>query len=189
MLFTPSPAAVISPNLNGWTTASWEWAEEGRNQNKRLHQPSSGWRWLQGRGQHRGTLIGGCLDVLDWLRGAPVWPEPSVWRDSILFLETSEDQPSPKLVTYMLRAIAATGALKEVRGILYGRPHGVEAGFQAYDDALLSVLAELDLTSLPLITRMDFGHTDPKFVLPLGVTAEIDCDDKKIRLLESPTIW
>jgi muramoyltetrapeptide carboxypeptidase LdcA involved in peptidoglycan recycling len=87
----------------------------------------------------------------------------------------------------MLRALAATGALEEVRGILYGRPYGDEASFEAYDDDLLRVLAELKLPSLPVITRMDFGHTDPKFVLPIGVEAEIDCDGKQIRLLESAT--
>jgi len=88
-----------------------------------------------------------------------------------------------------LRALAATGALNEARGILYGRPFGDEAKFEVYDDALLKVLAELGLSSLPLVTRMDFGHTDPKFILPIGVEAEIDCDRQQIRLLESPTIW
>jgi muramoyltetrapeptide carboxypeptidase LdcA involved in peptidoglycan recycling len=87
----------------------------------------------------------------------------------------------------MLRSLAATGALKEIRGILYGRPYGDEADFQAYDDALLRVLFEVGLTSLPVITRMDFGHTDPKFTLPIGVMAEIDCDLRQIRLIESPT--
>lgn len=106
VLFTPSPSVLISPNSDGWTIASWDWADEKRNQKRRQLQPCSGWRWLQGSGQHRGSLIGGCLDVMDWLRGTPVWPEPSVWRNSILFLETSEDQPSPKLVTYMLRSLA-----------------------------------------------------------------------------------
>jgi muramoyltetrapeptide carboxypeptidase LdcA involved in peptidoglycan recycling len=89
----------------------------------------------------------------------------------------------------MLRSLAATGALNEVQGILYGRPYGDEMSFQEHDDALLCVLAELGLTSLPVITRMDFGHTDPKFALPIGVAAEIDCDVRQIRLLESPTIW
>jgi muramoyltetrapeptide carboxypeptidase LdcA involved in peptidoglycan recycling len=89
----------------------------------------------------------------------------------------------------MLRSLAATGALNEVQGILYGRPYGDETSFQGHDDALLRVLAELGLTSLPVITRMDFGHTDPKFTLPIGVAAEIDCDVRQIRLLESPTIW
>ena len=189
MLFNPSPSPLISPNSDGWTIASWDWGDERRNEKTRQHRPSTGWRWLQGSGQHRGRLIGGCLDVIDWIRGTPVWPEPSVLRDSILFLETSEDQPSPTLVTYMLRSLAAAGALNDVQGILYGRPYGDEAGFQAYDDALLRVLAELKLTTLPVVTRMDFGHTDPKFVLPIGVAAEIDCDSKEIRLLEAPTIW
>jgi muramoyltetrapeptide carboxypeptidase LdcA involved in peptidoglycan recycling len=89
----------------------------------------------------------------------------------------------------MLRALAATGALSEARGILYGKPYGEETKFEAYDGALLQVLAELGLSSLPLVTRMDFGHTDPKFTLPIGVEAEIDCDRQQIRLLESPTIW
>jgi muramoyltetrapeptide carboxypeptidase LdcA involved in peptidoglycan recycling len=188
MLFTRSASVLLTPNAGGWTIASWEWGDEKRNEKKRPIQPSSGWKWLQGTGQHRGRLIGGCLEVVDWLRGTPVWPEPSLWRGSILFLETSEDQPSPTAVTYMLRSLAATGALDDVRGILYGRPYGDEAGFAAYDDALLRVLAELNLTSLPVITRMDFGHTDPKLVLPLGVAAEIDCDLQQIRLLQSPTI-
>jgi muramoyltetrapeptide carboxypeptidase LdcA involved in peptidoglycan recycling len=52
----------------------------------------------------------------------------------------------------------------------------------------LQVLAELRLGSLPLVTRMDFGHTDPKFIVPYGVEAEINCDAQHIRLLESPTI-
>jgi muramoyltetrapeptide carboxypeptidase LdcA involved in peptidoglycan recycling len=189
VLFAPSPSLSISPNSGGWTIAPMDWADEKRNEKKRELQPCSGWKWLQGSGQHRGRLIGGCLEAVDWLRGTPVWPEPSVWRGSILFLETSEDQPSPTAVTLMLRALAATGALSEARGILYGRPYGDEASFEAYDDALLRVLGELGLRSLPLITRMDFGHTDPKFVLPIGIEAEIDCDRQQLRLLESPTIW
>lgn len=45
-------------------------------------------------GRHRGRLVGGCLEVIDWLRGAPIWPDHFVWRDSIVFLEISEDAPS-----------------------------------------------------------------------------------------------
>jgi muramoyltetrapeptide carboxypeptidase LdcA involved in peptidoglycan recycling len=179
-LFTPEP----------WTCASFGWDDDRRNEKRRKLQPCSGWRWVQGRGVHRGHLIGGCLEAVDWLRGTPVWPEPSVWRNAILFLETSEDQPSPTVVTYMLRALAATGAMRDARGILLGRPYnadGNEAGFEAYDRALLRVLGELGLSSLPVITRMDFGHSDPKFVVPVGVEAEIDCDRHQIRLLEPAT--
>jgi muramoyltetrapeptide carboxypeptidase LdcA involved in peptidoglycan recycling len=187
-LFGSATSELIAPNAGGWTCASFNWDDEKRNEKRRRLQPCSGWRWLQGTGQHRGHLIGGCLEVIDWLRGAPIWPELSVWRNSILFLEISEDAPSPEAVVRMLRALAATGALRETRGILFGRPFGEEATFEGYDDAVLQVLAELGLSSLPLVTRMDFGHTDPKFVLPYGVEAEIDCDRQHIRFLESPTI-
>lgn len=182
------PPAAISPNDDGWTCASFDWGDEKRNEKRRKLQPSSRWQWLQGRGRHRGRLIGGCLDVIDWLRGTPIWPELSEWRDTILFLEISEDVPSPSSVVHMLRALAATGALHENRGILFGRPFGDETTFEAYDRALLQVLAELGLNSLPLVTRMDFGHTDPRFILPYGIEAEIDCDRQRIRFLESPTV-
>lgn len=190
LLFSPSPSTLISPNPDGWTSDSFEWGNADRNRRRRKLRPSSGWKWLQGSGLHSGRLIGGCLEVVDWLRGTAVWPEPAVWRNSILFLEVSEDQPSPTSVTYMLRSLAATGAINgEVRGILFGRPYGDESSFGAYDDALLRVLSELRLTSIPVITRMDFGHTDPKLTLPLGVAAEIDCDARQIRLTEPATLW
>ncbi|MGC1685933.1 MAG: S66 peptidase family protein [Candidatus Acidiferrales bacterium] len=182
--FTDSP---ISPNHDGWTCASFAWDDDKRNEKPRPLRRSSGWQWLQGAGCHRGHLVGGCLDVIDWLRGTPVWPDESVWRDSIIFLEISEDAPSPSVVVKMLRALAATGALREARGILFGRPYGEEAMFDEYDGAFLQVLAELKLGSLPIVTRMDFGHTDPKFVVPYGVEAEINCDAQHIRFLESAT--
>jgi muramoyltetrapeptide carboxypeptidase LdcA involved in peptidoglycan recycling len=109
-----------------------------------------------------------------------------MWQNSILFAEISEDCPTPLAVTHMLRAMAATGALDNVQGILFGRPYGDLARFTDYDRSVQQVLAELDLHDLPLVTRMDFGHTDPKFVVPYGVEAEIDCDLQQLRILESP---
>ena len=94
---------------------------------------------------------------------------------------------SPTVVTYMLRALAATGALAEARGILFGRPYGEEASFEAYDNVLLQVLGELGLRSLPVVTRMDFGRTNPKFILPLGIDAEIDCNRQQFRFVEAQT--
>jgi muramoyltetrapeptide carboxypeptidase LdcA involved in peptidoglycan recycling len=34
---------------------------------------------------------------------------------------------------------------------------------------------------------MDFGHTDPKFLVPYGIEGQIDCDARQITFLESPT--
>ena len=44
---------------------------------------SDGWHWIQGNGIHRGRLMGGCIEVLDWLRGTDVWPRREAWKDAI----------------------------------------------------------------------------------------------------------
>lgn len=186
MLMDPAVPFLIQPNQDGWTCESFDWEDPRRNEKRRSLHQVEGWQWVQGKDRHRGRLIGGCLEVMDWLRGSPVWPDPSVWQNSILFAEVSEDCPTPLAVTYMLRAMATAGALGNVRGILFGRPYGDPSCFEAYDRSVQQVLAELGLHSLPLITRMDFGHTDPKFVIPYGVEAEIDCDLRQLRILESP---
>ncbi len=44
---------------------------------------------------------------------------------------------------------------------------------------------EEKLTDIPIVTCMDFGHTDPMTVLPLGVECEIDCDAERIYIHEN----
>ena len=56
--------------------------------------------------------------------------------------------------------------------------------FGEYEEALLQVVAGRQrLVDLPVITRMDFGHTDPMFVLPYGVEAEIDCEKQRFSIV------
>ena len=47
------------------------------------------------------------------------------------------------------------------------------------------VAKEFNQTELAIVAGMDFGHTDPQFILPLGITAEVDCQNKTFKLLES----
>ena len=184
-LCSTEPIGLIIPNADGWTCERLDWAEPGlQNQPRRLNQ-CSGWHWLKGTGIRRGKLIGGCLEVIDWLRGSPVWPNLSVWQESILFVEISEEAIPPIAVVRIFRSIAATGALEATRAILFGRPYGDEKTFAAYDDALLQVCREFGLESLPLVTRMDFGHTDPMFTIPYGVEAELNCDRRELRIIDS----
>lgn len=187
-LFSSEPINLICPNENGWTVEFLEWEEPANQNRKRELQPSPGWRWLQGRGVRRGHLLGGCLEVLDWLRGSDIWPSLDQWQDAILFVETSEETPSPAAVRRYLRSLAALGILQVLAGILFARPGGQinPEKFVDYDKALLQVVAdECGVTELPIIANMDFGHTDPMSVLPLGVMAEIDCAQRTFRILES----
>lgn len=185
-LFSSDTIGEIKPSTEGWTVERLDWADPANQQIKRKLNPSSGWRFLQGNGIHRGHLIGGCIEVFDWTRGTEIFPED--WQDAILFLETSEEAPPPELVARTLRVYAAMGILSRLAGILFGRPGGdvpLEK-FEDYDNAILQVVNhEEGLTDLPVMTHMDFGHTSPMFVLPYGLQAEIDCETDRFSILEN----
>lgn len=190
-LFSAQPLGPISPNQEEWTVEPLSWADPKNQSRLRQRFPSNGWKFIQGKGIQRGPLIGGCIEVLDWLRGTPFWPTPSMWQDAILFLETSEDAPPPIAVKYYLRTYAALGILEKLSGILFGRPGGNIAPekFRDYDDVLREIVTEeAGLPDLPIITHMDFGHTEPMFVLPYGIQAEIDCDTQQFAITENAVV-
>lgn len=190
-LFSSEPVGVVEPNPDGWTAEELDWAVPENQEKKRPLNPHEGWRFLQGAGVARGRLLGGCLEVLEFLRGTEAWPGEDAWRGAILFLETSEEAPSPTVVARALRVYAAMGILGKLSGILFGKPGGdlpVER-FGEYEEAILGVVAgEEGLDDLPLVTRMDFGHTDPMFVLPYGVEAEIDCEGERFAIVEGALV-
>lgn len=44
------------------------------------------------------------------------------------------------------------------------------------------------MTDIPVVFNVDFGHTDPKLVLPLGCRVKISPAANEIVLLESPFV-
>lgn len=189
--FRAASIGVIEPNRDRWTAERLSWADPKNQEQQRSLNPSDGWRFLQGKGVTQGHLIGGCIEVLEWLRGTSVWPQPADFNGAILFLETSEEAPPPSAVARALRTYASMGILSTLSGILFGRPGGgvPTEHFVAYDEAILQVVSEEEgLLDLPVVTNMDFGHTDPMFVLPYGVMAQIDCDNRRLEVLESAVV-
>ena len=183
-IFSSEVVGEIKQNREGWTSERWG---DPTNPQKRKLNPTTGWKFLQGTGIHRGHLIGGCLEVFDWTRGTELFPQQ--WQDAILFLEISEDMPPPEFVRYTLRAYAALGILRQLSGILFGRPYGSEDKFAEYDLAILQIVHDEEgLTDLPIITNMDFGHTSPMFLIPYGLQAEIDCDNQRFSIIENAVI-
>ncbi|MFN0179594.1 MAG: hypothetical protein ACKVZ0_12420 [Gemmatimonadales bacterium] len=129
--------------------------------------------------------------MLSWLRGTSVWPTEDAFRGAILFVETSEEGPPPQLVARELRTLAAMGILQLLSGLLVGRPGGgvPVPQFDEYDQAVLEVVhGEAGLRDLAVVTQMDFGHTDPMFVLPYGVLARIDPAAQTFEILESGVV-
>lgn len=182
--FTAPPVRRIMPNTEGWTSERLEWSDPSLQDVKRKLEPNTGWKFLQGSGRVQGRLIGGCIDVLEFLKGTPYWPEDSYWQDSILFFETSEETARPELIRYWMRNYALLGILRKAKAILWGRPYDNQYAAE-YETEILKVLKEEGLTDMVVVTQMDFGHTCPAFTLPYGVLAEVNCAEKTFTLLEA----
>lgn len=105
-LFSTEPVGTVLPNNGGWIVEFTDWGKPELQAQRRTMRPGSGWRWIQGQGVTSGLLIGGCLEVLDWLRGTAVCPDQTMWQNAILFLETSEEAPPPKQVVRLLRVLS-----------------------------------------------------------------------------------
>lgn len=183
-LFSSVTIGEIAPNKMGWTSEYLDWFDPSLSDVTRKTTAAVGWNFLQGKGKVQGKLIGGCLDVLEFLKGTEFWLYDDEWDDCILFLETSENRVEPQIFRYWLRNYAAQGILRRVKGIILGRPYDSKYADE-YNKEILKIMKEENLTYLPIITEMDFGHTCPTFTIPFGVLAEIDCTKQKFSILES----
>lgn len=186
-LFSTTPRGEITPNPTGWTTEFLDWFDPSLQQVKRVLTPSEGWDFVRGKGRVEGHLLGGCMEVLEQLKGTSLWPTLDVWKGAILFLETSEVKPDPFFIAHWLRGYAAMGILEEIQGIIFGRPYD-NAHAEEYKHMVLKVLDEEGLYDLPVIMQMDFGHTCPTFTLPYGCLAAIDVDHQQFFILEQGVI-
>ena len=190
-LFSPEPIGVIEPNQTGWTVEHLPWENPENQSICRKLNPCTGWRFHQDGGVVEGQLFGGCVEVLDWLRGTDYFPSADDLQGAVLFLETSEEAPPPSFLARFVRCIAAMGILEGLAGILLGRPGGGvdPQTFSEYDDALCkAVREEHGLKDIPIVTNMDFGHTDPMFVIPMGMPVRIDSAKREIAIHEAAVI-
>ncbi len=186
--FSNEPVGEILPNTQGWTSEFLDWGVPEHQGITRKLESCTGWRFLQGQGQVQGELLGGCIEVLEFLRDTSVWVSPSEWEGKIMFIETSEVKMPPRNFLWIVRNYAAAGIFKKIKGLIVGRPYG-DMYWKEYDEALLKVIKEEEgLAELPIITGMDFGHACPTFTLPYGIKAEMDMDERKFSILENAVV-
>lgn len=171
------------PPAKQWTSEYLEWDERNRNQRRKL-RGNTDYEVLQGTDVVQGRLIGGCMESLEFAKGTILWPDEHYWDKSILFFETSEEKPAPDLMKYWLRNYAAQGILQKASGIIFGKPQD-EKYYEEYKEEILNVMKEYALEDLPILYNMNFGHTEPKFILPYGAKAEVNCINGTFSILEN----
>ncbi len=169
-----------------WSDDFIPWGKENINKELRTKKEEHGYEVLQGSGIVEGEILGGCLDVFPMIIGTEIWPSINDWKDKILLIETSEEQPKPDYVKLFLRNLGAQGIFDVVKGVMVGKPYS-ETYYEEYKETIKDVLKEYKQENLPVIYNTNISHAYPIGILPLGTKIKVDYDRKEIYLTESAT--
>jgi muramoyltetrapeptide carboxypeptidase LdcA involved in peptidoglycan recycling len=177
--FEDSLGEVAPPET--WTD---EWYDfESESPDDRAWREADPWHW-EGDRPVAGPVWGGSLAIVEWQLMADRWlPDPDRLDGAVLALEPAETMPVPRRFRYLLRSLGERGWLDRFDGVLVGRPRSGtptvdrETAYGSYRDAIRdAVRAPLDIydAEATVAFEVDFGHTEPRFPLPLGATARLD---------------
>lgn len=188
-LFQDYSSLLFKPYGN-WADKYTKWNDLNTLGQCAAFYDNEGFVVLQGEEKAEGILWGGNIEVLEFLKGTDYWPNKDFWENKILFFETSEDKPMPPQVGYMLRNYGVQGILSKIKGIVFGRPKAYSSieKKELYKTVLDIVRDEFEVKDIPIFMNVDFGHTDPKIVIPMGCRASLNPNTKEFKLIENPFI-
>lgn len=153
--------------------------------------PSPGWIWHRPDTVVTAPTWGGCLEIVHWSLAANRWIRPvEEYAGCVLMIDTTEEMPTAVEVFRMLRDAGERGLLRQFRAVLVATAKATALGDerppalrQAYRDdqraAILRALADYNPTAMAVF-GVDFGHTDPQWVLPYGGRVTIDGPARRI---------
>lgn len=168
------------------------WNDPSTLDQKRRYQDNDGWYWNDSN-EGEGVTWGGCVESVDeLLRHGNNIPTLDDFKNIVLFLETSEEIPSHDYVRRVLRALGERGILKNIKGLLIGRPKAWEFNKQNSDEEkaeykkgqremVLEIVRKYN-QNVSIVQNLDIGHTSPQICLPVGKKIMINSTDKSIKV-------
>lgn len=185
--------SVLTGDLSEQTSYEM-WASENFDDDEGLHLMDTPVEWtlLRGNGEElveekkldvSGRLIGGCIDVIDWVIGTP-------FEDLTGFCERYKDDGfiwffdnydlNPMALMYIARKMRNMGLFDHAKAVIFGRVcFPGEATDVDYLEQLERVFYDIDV---PLIWGADIGHTKPSFTLINGALGHLKFNDGYARL-------
>ncbi|MDR2063404.1 MAG: LD-carboxypeptidase [Candidatus Nomurabacteria bacterium] len=178
--------------------SSPQWFEERKSfgaeqvgKDRVAHHEEHGYETIFGEGVVAGRLLGGCIESIYELVSGDRYPEQKLvnekfqimpklnqWKDKIFFFETSEEKPTPKRLSKILRTLEDYGIFDAASGVIIGKPQD-ETYYEEYKE-LYAALAKKH--QVPTLYNINFGHAFPRCVLPYGAELEIDFDRRRLTL-------
>ncbi len=142
------------------------------NQDNRVFLPNQG-RKIVNKGIAHGKIVGGNLCTLQLLQGTQYMPD---LKDKILFLEDDDLVGDSFIFEFdrNLHSLMLQPNFKKVKALVIGR---MQIGAKLSVDDLVSLLnSKKELSKIPIIINLDFGHTRPLLTIPIGGDCYIDND-------------
>jgi muramoyltetrapeptide carboxypeptidase len=144
--------------------------------------PQNEWEtWREGKAT--GHLIGGNLLRFSQVAATPWFPPLEAFDGAILFWE---EIGQAMYDTYNeLLTLRQLGIFDRIKGMILGKEMWVNEYFKStYPTFQEMVLEAVEGYDFPILARTDFGHYIPNMMLPIGVQAEMDANNKTLKLLE-----
>ncbi|TCG11066.1 hypothetical protein [Mycoplasma todarodis] len=117
--------------------------------------------------------MGGNLDTIAHIKDKSFFPNLELWKDTIIFLETSENKMKPEEFASVINNLSKE--INNAKAIIFGKPKD-ETFFEEY----LTIVKEK--ITKPVIFNMNFGHAAPNRTMPYGGTIEINPKDKLVKI-------
>ena len=181
-LFSAEPIGQIEPPER-WLPLQNGYESINKTEDELTWINGEGYKVYQGSGKVRGHIMTACSGPLGLMLGTRLFPKPDLWKDSIICFEGGAGYGIMLAGVHAMRAFAASGMFSQAKALVLQKISDEEV-----KEIILKVLREEGLTNLPVFTGVAFGHLNPMTVLPIGVEAEIDCDNKTFTILESGVI-
>lgn len=132
-------------------------------------------------GVAEGKLLGGNLTVLTGIAGSNYYPD---FEDSILFLEEVGEEPYR--IDRMLGQLALSGALRKIKGLIFGKCSDCEAKHPDKSLTLQQILDDYVVPlGIPAYQGALIGHIDEQFILPIGARVRMNAANGSITVLEN----
>jgi muramoyltetrapeptide carboxypeptidase LdcA involved in peptidoglycan recycling len=153
--------------------------------------PAEPWTWSGPARSVTAPTWGGNLEIVHWNLAVGRWILPNeAYAGCVLALETSEELPPPGEVYRMLRNMGERGLLEVFPALVWARPmasHGevrrtrdeARALRAAHRESVLRAVAEYN-PEMVVVMDVDFGHTNPQWVLPYGGRLTVDAEQQRL---------
>jgi muramoyltetrapeptide carboxypeptidase len=167
------PIGTIEPS-DEWTDEILDWFQQEDQTRPRTMHENEGYQWLR-EGSAEGPLMGGCIGSLMHLLGTPYWPDMS---GALLFLDTPESEADFRAgedvatIDAQLTDLYLSGVLKQISGLIVGRPFGYTQ--EQTQDLKALLLERTQEFAFPILFNVNIGHADPIATIPYGATARMD---------------